>query len=1210
MGQITSIVERSGQVQNFTYAGARLISITDSSGRQLKFLYNSNWNTQWVTTIVDPASGEINYEYDKRGNIISVSYPDLRKRTYHYNEPQNSSGVYLPHALTGITDENGSRYATYQYAADGKALSTGHAGGSNLHTLAYNPDGSTTVTDPLGTQRTHNFTSILGVVKTTGQSQPGGSGCGPASSATTYDANGNVASRADFNGNKTCYAYDLARNLETARVEGLASTTACPTSLASYTPVAGTAQRRILTDWHATFRLPIKITEAGRETSTVYDTRGNITSTTLKDPATRKTRTWSTSYTYHATVPGVLVQKIDNGPRVDVSDITTTDYYAPDATCPGTALLGCRGQIKQVTNALGHITRITRYNAHGQPEEIIDPNGLVTTLAYDARQRLTSRVVGSETTGFEYDGVGQLTRLTRADGSTLNYGYDAAHRLTQISDALGNKIVYTLDAMGNVTGEDIVDPVGTLIQTRRSEYDALSRLAKDIGAASQTTQYTYDAVGNPTGTTDPLAHSHTQTYDSLNRLAQRVDATGATTRISRDARDNATAVTNPRAHATQYTYDGLDNLTKEISPDRGTITTTYDDAGNPLIVTDARGAKQTTSYDALNRPIQRSYSAIKGVSTPAITWVYDQGVNGIGRLTRMNDATGNTVYSYDSQGRLLSTTQTTTFSGVSLTHTRSQSYDAAGRLSTQTYPSGLQISYGYDAQGRIASLNLNGHPLLSNIAYRPFGAPKSWLWSNGQSYTRSFDADGRLSAYPIGSDTRVLSYDLASRITGFGQTNSVYNRSFSYDPEDRLQTYQDNLGSQTYRYDPTGNRTGIDYDATSYPYTIATTSNRLTKVAGPVVKTYLYDAAGNPTSDGVNTFNWDAANRFNKITSGKITIASYLYNGLGQRLIKTANVLTNAPWRYVYDEAGHLIGEYDKNNAARQETVWLGDTPVAVVKQTAPSTQTIYYVQADHLNTPRVILNSTNTPVWRWDNSDAFGVGQPDEDPDKDTVKFEYNPRFPGQYFDKETNLHYNGFRDYEPRTGRYIESDPIGLAGGSNTYAYANSNPLSFADPLGLWSTDVHSQIIDSAFPGLSAGLRDIIKSGSAGVDALPNQLPGIGNDYEHAMRARGQSVADAKAKACDFIRKNLSHYNNFRNSNIGKNRTFGYCSLGRALHTIMDSTSPVHAGFQEWNIKDSPQHGAFPHSKEKTISSADLKRTLDLIRRALSGDACACTD
>ena len=164
-------------------------------------------------------------------------------------------------------------------------------------------------------------------------------------------------------------------------------------------------------------------------------------------------------------------------------------------------------------------------------------------------------------------------------------------------------------------------------------------------------------------------------------------------------------------------------------------------------------------------------------------------------------------------------------------------------------------------------------------------------------------------------------------------------------------------------------RTGIDYNTTAYLYTIATTSNRLTKVVGPVVKTYLYDAAGNPTSDGVITFTWDAANRLNKIASGKgakAVSASYLYNGLGQRLIKTANVLTNAPWRYVYDEAGHLIGEYDKNNAARQETVWLGDTPVAVVKQTAPNTQSIYYIQTDHLNTAvRAGVGSSYVALWR-----------------------------------------------------------------------------------------------------------------------------------------------------------------------------------------------------------------------------------------------------
>ncbi|MDP1614741.1 MAG: RHS repeat-associated core domain-containing protein, partial [Methylococcales bacterium] len=143
-------------------------------------------------------------------------------------------------------------------------------------------------------------------------------------------------------------------------------------------------------------------------------------------------------------------------------------------------------------------------------------------------------------------------------------------------------------------------------------------------------------------------------------------------------------------------------------------------------------------------------------------------------------------------------------------------------------------------------------------------------------------------------------------------------------------------------------------------------------------------------------------------------------------------------------------GEYDSNNTARQETVWLGDTPVAVVTPDPVTQQPhIYFIETDHLNTPRVILNSAHTPIWRWD-SDAFGQGQPNEDPDGDGQTFEYNLRFPGQYYDRETGLHYNYFRDYEPETGRYIESDPIGLEAGLNTYTYVNSNPLTYIDPTG----------------------------------------------------------------------------------------------------------------------------------------------------------------
>jgi RHS repeat-associated protein len=158
---------------------------------------------------------------------------------------------------------------------------------------------------------------------------------------------------------------------------------------------------------------------------------------------------------------------------------------------------------------------------------------------------------------------------------------------------------------------------------------------------------------------------------------------------------------------------------------------------------------------------------------------------------------------------------------------------------------------------------------------------------------------------------------------------------------------------------------------------------------------------------------------------------------------------------YLFDESGQLLGEYDGTGKAIQETVYLGDLPVAVLMPTATTQQTrtanIYYVYADHLQTPRVLTRSMdNKMVWRWDNADPFGVYQPDENPSRIGV-FIYNPRFRGQVFDRETNNHYNYFRDYDPQTGRYVQSDPVGLDGGVNTYAYVGGDPIGFSDPLGL---------------------------------------------------------------------------------------------------------------------------------------------------------------
>ncbi|MES2538380.1 MAG: DUF6531 domain-containing protein [Pseudomonadota bacterium] len=463
-GKLTSISSRAGLTHTFSHdSEGRVSIITDAFGRQLTFTYDT---ANRIATMTDPLGGIFRYGYDPHNQLASVTYPGGAKRTYHYNEPAHIGGTLYVSALTGITDENGARYATYKYDWNGKAISTEHAGGTDKATLSYSGRNSATidtvVTDPLGTVRTFHFQNILGAIRSTGQSQPGGAGCGPASSAMTYDANGNVASRTDFNGNKTIYGYDLARNLETSRTEG-----------------HGTPQARtITTQWHPAYRLPVQIAEPLRRTQFAYDSAGNMLGKTVQatNDATGAegfgaatsgaARRWT--YTYN-NVGQVLTAK---GPRTDANDVTT---YAYDT----------QGNLATVTNALGHVTTLSNHDAHGYPGRITDANGITTDMTYHPRGWLTSRTLSgagiTETTTYAYDGVGQLTQVNLPDASSINYTYDPAHRLTAIADSLGNRIGYTLDAMGNRTREQVIDPNGQLTRQITRVYDALNRLQQITG---------------------------------------------------------------------------------------------------------------------------------------------------------------------------------------------------------------------------------------------------------------------------------------------------------------------------------------------------------------------------------------------------------------------------------------------------------------------------------------------------------------------------------------------------------------------------------------------------------------------------------------------------------------------------------------------------------------------------------------------------------
>ena len=214
-------------------------------------------------------------------------------------------------------------------------------------------------------------------------------------------------------------------------------------------------------------------------------------------------------------------------------------------------------------------------------------------------------------------------------------------------------------------------------------------------------------------------------------------------------------------------------------------------------------------------------------------------------------------------------------------------------------------------------------------------------------------------------------------------------------------------------------------------------------------------SGGNTTllgpSNNATTFTYDDRNRLREVRVKNKLKASYRCNGLGQRVLKTDAVTPANSRQYVYDSAGHLLGEYTLAGVAVKEYVWLDDTLVAILSNFDGSTY--HYVETDHLGTPRAVVHPTeNTILWRWDlTPTAFGEHLPNGNPDGDSFTYTLNLRYPGQYFDAESGVHYNYFRDYEPATGRYIESDPIGLAGGSSTYGYVNSNPFRASDPSGL---------------------------------------------------------------------------------------------------------------------------------------------------------------
>ena len=1035
---------RGGYERNYVYAADdygydRPLQINDSLGR----VVNITWNGNLISEISLPDGTKLQYSYEARA-ADGASVPSaavltqvvrrkadgtlIDSKGYQYAPVQPGTQVPL---LTAVIDATGKAIDSTTYDVTGRVLTAQGPGGANAVSIAYDDQASKrTVTNALGQvevyhvqKNGHHYatdpdTSLMNfdsVVRLASANVPTAS----RSLVEGWD----YWDRTDWNGVVTRETYDNLRN-ETQRIEDFNG-----------------LKRTYTTTWSPSFHLPTQVVGPNLTVNFTYDTLGRLTRREEVDTSNSR-KPVSRIWTYTWTALGLL--ESETGPRTDVVQKTSYTYDSA-------------GNLKTVTNALGHVTTVNAVNAAGLPTAITDPNGVVTNMTYDPLGRISTVTVQGNTpatTSFSYDLNGLLTSLTSPAGVTLTYGYDDAHRLTSISDAQGNKMVFALDALGNRVQTQVQTGSAQVLSNSRATFDTLGRLFTQIGADNRTTSYQYDSNSNLTKITDPRSAVTQKAYDGLNRVLRTTNALNGVTALSYDGQDNVTQVTDPRNIATTYTVNGFGFVTSVASPDGGTTSYTYDLAGNVLSRTDARRIVTSYTYDALDRVRTRTYSA----TAENVTLVYDELINGnkgVGRLTSLTDQAGTARFVYDAYGNRVAESRTT--GGVS--YTTSYGYDLNGEVTRVTYPSGLIVNYQRDTLGQVAAITMQSNSgsspvsLAANISYMPFGALATMTLGNGVQISRSYDLDYRLAgvqATGTGSiQSFALSYDPSGNISAVSdQVTPNLGQTFQYDLLGRLTKGVGAYGSDNYTYDAVGNRLTrslVNGSTTSTTYTYGTSNNRLTSsVSGGVTLSYTYDALGGRTATkkGSTTQASYTYNSEGRLATGGS--ASMKYNALGERSVET---ITGGGTHFIFAQTGELLAEHTVQGAAVRSYIYLNGEPFAAVD----STGVVSYILNDHLGQPQKMLNAAGNVTWhRVSGTYGDTVSQP-------VGTTAANPlRFPGQQFDPYTTLHYNYYRDYDPATGRYLETDPIGLDGGINPYVYAGANPVNFVDPDGLSVTVV----------------------------------------------------------------------------------------------------------------------------------------------------------